>query len=827
MSEPAAVIQRRARKERTSGFEQLREKGIALLQTTSGHRWTDHNLHDPGITMLEVLCFALTELSYRAHQPVEDQLALADGRIDWEALSLHPPQEALTCRATTAEDHRRLLLDRVPGLDDAYLDLVQDPALPLWQLWLKLAARAPESEAERVQMALAVFRSQRGLGEDVQDPPQVFGSRQCELHAEIELTGPRDAAEVLAEVYDLAARLIDRSVPLRTRSELIQAGQSLEQIYDGPRVERGHAPAREDSASDLLYVADVAAQVAAVSGVKDVRKLWLWTEDHRTPVGALHWVKDGAALRLRVPGDRNDTEPSHVHLHRRGHAISVAPAELWHRVQDLQAAARAQRYRQIELTRRDEAAALPKGRARETLAAGDAPYHSVQFHFPAVYGLGLNGVPAEASPVEHARVRQLAAYLALLEQHLANGQAQVEHLRELFTAEAALHDTYWWKPLAQADVPGLDRLWLRSPEELRREVFVPFDRGAPRRHQLLDHLLALHGEQIGQSAMRQFCSHLRGDEQDQLLLQNKAAWLKDVVTLERNRAGGFDYGRALMGRVANTPGLARRACLLLGLRHTHARPLTRGVRLSKRPLDDSAWPGIQDPQLRAPGRAASMGPAAAQAVDPKLAKGIVQAMLPEGTALSAALLRAGCSHTHFRVVGTHSERAELWLGPGEGGRWWRLGHHAEPDLAARVLCQWFRARNDEAEGLHLVEHVLLRPLGAPGAHAALNLPADFFNLRLTAVMPDWTVRTNQPAFQALAEETLQANCPVHLLLRVRWLGFEDMQRFESEWRRWLVLRRRQVRTPGDALLQQLDAASAAVLRWLQPPVAPELVEDDG
>lgn len=47
-------------------FKQLRQEGIELIQTLSGDIWTDYNLHDPGVTTLEVLCYALTELGYRA-----------------------------------------------------------------------------------------------------------------------------------------------------------------------------------------------------------------------------------------------------------------------------------------------------------------------------------------------------------------------------------------------------------------------------------------------------------------------------------------------------------------------------------------------------------------------------------------------------------------------------------------------------------------------------------------------------------------------------------------------------------------------------------------
>ena len=105
--------------ERELGFDGLRARGLEWLQALGGGVWTDHNLHDPGITLLEQLCFGLTDLVYRAGFPVADHLTGPDGTIDYAGLSLHPPAEVFPCRPTTPADYRRHLLDAVPGLDDA------------------------------------------------------------------------------------------------------------------------------------------------------------------------------------------------------------------------------------------------------------------------------------------------------------------------------------------------------------------------------------------------------------------------------------------------------------------------------------------------------------------------------------------------------------------------------------------------------------------------------------------------------------------------------------------------------------------------------------
>lgn len=52
----------------------LRDKGIKLIQEYSGTRWTDHNLHDPGITILEQICFAIADVGYQTSQAIESAI---------------------------------------------------------------------------------------------------------------------------------------------------------------------------------------------------------------------------------------------------------------------------------------------------------------------------------------------------------------------------------------------------------------------------------------------------------------------------------------------------------------------------------------------------------------------------------------------------------------------------------------------------------------------------------------------------------------------------------------------------------------------------------
>ena len=55
-------------------FQVLQKSAIETIQQLAGNIWTDYNEHDPGVTIMEALNYALTELDYKCSFPLEDYL---------------------------------------------------------------------------------------------------------------------------------------------------------------------------------------------------------------------------------------------------------------------------------------------------------------------------------------------------------------------------------------------------------------------------------------------------------------------------------------------------------------------------------------------------------------------------------------------------------------------------------------------------------------------------------------------------------------------------------------------------------------------------------
>ncbi|MCZ7558489.1 MAG: hypothetical protein M5R41_19040 [Bacteroidia bacterium] len=108
-------------------YTELRRQGIEYLKQLGSALWTDYNIHDPGITLLELLCYAETEIGYKAGFRVQDLIAPYPGRLSstelqalYEAQGFYTARNILTVNPWTARDYRKLLID-VLGVRNAWL----------------------------------------------------------------------------------------------------------------------------------------------------------------------------------------------------------------------------------------------------------------------------------------------------------------------------------------------------------------------------------------------------------------------------------------------------------------------------------------------------------------------------------------------------------------------------------------------------------------------------------------------------------------------------------------------------------------------------------
>jgi hypothetical protein len=100
-------------------YNLLRQEALVYIQKLSGKLWTDYNTHDPGITMMEVLAFAVADLGFRTGHPIADILAPGSPQ-EQEIKQFFTLAEIATARPWSVTDYRKLLID-LPQIANAWL----------------------------------------------------------------------------------------------------------------------------------------------------------------------------------------------------------------------------------------------------------------------------------------------------------------------------------------------------------------------------------------------------------------------------------------------------------------------------------------------------------------------------------------------------------------------------------------------------------------------------------------------------------------------------------------------------------------------------------
>src|SRR5215218_5049220 len=89
-------------------YDFLRLEGIKHIEKLAGNIWTDYNAHDPGITLLEALCYAITDLAYRTNSDMKDLIAPEKLTYDYWDTIFCTAKNILPCNPVTITDYRKM-----------------------------------------------------------------------------------------------------------------------------------------------------------------------------------------------------------------------------------------------------------------------------------------------------------------------------------------------------------------------------------------------------------------------------------------------------------------------------------------------------------------------------------------------------------------------------------------------------------------------------------------------------------------------------------------------------------------------------------------------
>jgi len=822
-------------------FDTLRSEGIRYLQELSGQRWTDYNLHDPGVTILEQLCFIMTDMGYRTDFEVADYLTQADGSIDYQRLALFKPQQIFTGQALTTEDYRKLLFDAIPQITDIWVRPLDATGNGIRRglliVYLMLSDEAYDTALAKttqhiMHLVNAIYSANRSLCEDLAEV-RLLKPVYYYLQGEIDIQSDSSAAEILAQIlFDCANHISAGLSQVRFKTAL-DGGLQPEHIFEGPLTYNAYITASpDDNERSEFQITELIPVILAVPGVRQVRNLYFVAVNETGSTERLLSLQcnlnKGIYPRLKFPDGSaescltlfpetnplispryysvqdNSVQDQQIKKDRNRALYSEAQLD-YQKMMFEQQTLRSKDVEQVA------AMPLPAGKYRYF-----AQYYSIQQYFPAIYGINRYGLPSSASAQRKAQARQLKAYLFPFEQIIANFLQNLDDLPNLFSADLSVPQTYFSQFLKNPQIPDIETLYstqtLNDPASLL-EKQRRYDDYFQRKGRVLDYLLALYGEEFSQIALKRF-NQCHRDRTEEWLLSIKAQFLREIPDLNSHRVTGFDYLKQTEGK-PNVARLQKRMNILLGIvRPDEDRYFSKAFASTEVNLCNDAK-FFDDIPLDLTLSDHTMVPS----VDPFRPLPAPD-FLFHHIQVSPTFLRNGVFLNNYRLVSWGKHVAVVYVEQGKTCFFEPL--FADVEKAAtwvHHLIKFLLGLNKAGEGMHIVEHLLLRPtMQITPADQLDDTGLPCYENRISVVLLADTVRFFDKNFQSYVERIFRVHCPAHLVASFHWLTLAEMRRFEAHYKIWRdrlrLVRLHSTWHEGDALL---DQAAMHLLKLLCPP----------
>jgi len=549
-------------------FKKLRDEGIALMQNFSGELWTDYNLHDPGVTILEQLCFAITDLAYRGEFKIEELLTDRNGKINFSKNSFHSKHKILSSSPSNFSDLKKIIIDHYPEVQNIWFTFFQEPevkgviaggikVLLLLKRDLvtgKLLFSGDINESKYIrELETSIFQklvSNRNFCEVFQTI-KTLEKITISVAGEVSVKENQIAEDVLCRIFVNLNQLINPSIKFYSEQEMVTMGYGSPEIFNGPLLKGGFILDQDlnQEKSAILDISDIVNVILATEGVLYAHGFYLQIKGSDERLMQIH-ITTNNYLSL----DINEFD-SNIILYNNKYKHTISRSLFKSFVINSG----------MNLGRKPELQKNESHHTPSSLYKDFSKYFSIQRLFPLIYGLGEAGIEKQSNTSQKASLKQLKAYLVLFEQILASHLAQLGNLKNLFTMDPSqptyfvqgVYDVPYLKDILAAYTPRKDKSdgtvdtdWEKFKEDpdndymrALRQVTEPAIQHLSRKNRLADHILARYNQNISSFSVSSFSrAYKLGSEYEALdLLNFKVAIYNNIENFGIHRSNAHNY----------------------------------------------------------------------------------------------------------------------------------------------------------------------------------------------------------------------------------------------------------------------------------------------
>lgn len=660
-----------------------------------------------------------------------------------------------------------------------------------------------------VQRAGKQLHEHRNLCEDFLNITTV-DDEQVSFCFDVYVKPDADIEAVAAAVFFAIENYLNPPVAFYSLKEQLQKGLDVDEIFEGPALHHGFVEGVQLESTNLrevIYASDIISLLMNIEGVLAVRNFLMtkYGEDGKPVPGftSQAWCLPITALHKPVLRSQS----SKLLFLKSGFPFLPRYEEVEDTIRLLHAIRS-----KAKLSQTQEDLPIPSGTKRDTES-----YWPVQYDLPMTYGVGEAGLPDGITPQRRAQQRQLKAYLLFFEQLLADFFSQLTHAKDLFSTRPLTH-TYYAQfleaindidPVYQPSLAGARlRAAINHPDSTAaalnewQQLYESRSVFEDRRSRFLDHLLARFAESFNDYALLMYRINLAENSEEKIgfdeMVSAKQRTLQQYAEISANRGKAFNYfpqieqttggstsflpDAAQYWDTNNVAGLEKRICALTGIRDSSRRFLycIRQIEIvcTEKEITVNGEKKLQCVH--------SFVLTSLNGI--RLASKEYETKADAETAKESALSQ-GRDPANYSLFNNGGFRIKL----GDALTGVDSYDNEEEAQAALGEFAWELGRDcGDPEGLHLVEHILLRPrtkdfLLMPVCLHDCDCPCEMdpYSFRASVVLPSWPGHFDTPAFRQYFENKIREESAAHVLLKICWLNNELMRAFELRYQKWI------------------------------------------
>ena len=642
--------------------------------------------------------------------------------------------------------------------------------------------------------AIKTLHENRNLCEDFVSVEPI-DSEEVAFCFDVDVAADTDIEQVQAEIYYAIENYLNPPVSFFTLKELMEKGTPTEEIFEGPRLAHGFVDTEEIENAQLrtvIYASDIINLLMDIEGVGGIRNFLMTKYDKEgKPVPGqkgISWCMPISSMHKPVMS----TSFSKILFFKDGFPFLSQYEEVRDTVQLLHA------QRSIgKLVPTFADLPVPKGNKRDTLS-----YWPVQYDLPMVYGVGEFGLPAHADNLRKAQQQHLKGYLMFYEQLLADFNAQLSNAKSLFSTDE-IRQTYFAQYLGNIrEIDGvlhtnLEKAIANDPvdpesQALWQKLYENQNQFNERRNRFLDHLLARFAESFNDYALLMYRINLENISLEKIepqeIIDIKIRTLQAYPEISYSRSLAFNYfpqnenfelDESRLWDTDNVSGLEKRVSHLTGISdftrrflyciknveiiceekevgedvhcmHSFSLNSRNGVRLVSKKFEDKSQ---------------------AEAV---LTEVMELGINPENYRYTTKKIKLKKQN----AIILESEKT--------------IANEEDALVIIQEIIEELTQDCNDPEGLHLIEHLLLRPKSKNFELMEVCLhdcdcpcEQDIYSFRASVVLPHWPKHFDDMAFRQYFEKKIREEAPAHIQLKVCWVSNEKLREFESRYQTWI------------------------------------------